>query len=225
MLDMMKLASLGLGLASMTGAFPMQKRATPVPADVPIVQVGSPIGSPQNVLQVYNNGAIFVDQILQFTASNSSKLHQNKVDNGADLPGSTQFDFVPINSTLMQYSNDGCYASPPTGLCYGHVRVHQDNSNLVLTVNNPGKADGEAPYLDKEFLSDDSGQLLQFWSYDTSSQVLSFIGAMQNETSDPAWGYQGPYQAQGYSGSSGLAVLANVKDSQGMWYFKNLKQM
>jgi len=229
MLDMIKFSALAFGM-TLVSAFPVEnvKRAGVTANDVPIVNIHDPISEPQNFLQIYKDGSTWVDQILQFTASNSSKLHQNKVDNGADLPGSTFFDFVPVDSTFMQYDNGNCLQSPPSGLCYGHMRVHDPStsaSDLVLSVNYPGRADGKSVYLDHESQSDDSSQLLQFFSFDTSSKELQFIGAMKNETGDPAYGWQGPFSAEGWESSNGLVRIANVDDAEGHWEFRNLRSM
>jgi hypothetical protein len=78
----------------------------------------------------------------------------------------------------------------------------------------------QSPYLDEESISDDSGQLLQFWSYDTSSDRLSFLGIAQNQKEDPAYAYMGPYAAEGYSESGSYWVLANENDAEGKSYFK-----
>jgi len=226
MLDMMiKFSALAITLVA---ALPVEnvKRAGATADDVPIVVIHNPISQPQNFLQIYKDGTTWVDQVTQFTASNSSKLHQNQVDNGADLPESTLFDFVPVDSTFMQYDNAQCLQSPSSGICYGHVRVHDPSaSDLVLSVNYPGKADGKSVYLDHESESDDSSQLLQFFSFDTSSKELQFIGATKNETSDPAYGYQGPYSAEGWESSKGLVRIANVNDAEGHWEFRNLRSM
>jgi len=224
---MIKFSALAFGM-TLVAAVPIDdvKRASPTANDVPVVDIHNPISRPQNILQVYSDNSTWVDQVTQFTASNSSKLLQNRVNGGVNTPGSTFFDFVPVDSTFMQYDNGKCLQSPPSGVCYGHVRVHDPSADdLVLSVNYPGHADGNPVYLNHESESDDSSQLLQFFSFDTSSKVLQFIGAMKNETTDPAYGWQGPFAAQGWESSKGLAVIANVQDAEGHWEFRNLRSM
>jgi len=246
--------TLSLLLATVsTNAFPLVqsrnsfvKRGGLHADDVPIVTIRDPIAQSQNILEVYHDQAktTYISEITQITASNSSQLNMHKVDSASgNIPSGTLFDFLPVDSTFMQYKNDRCGGEFTDGLCYGHVSVHQDvsvsesDSNLVLSVLYPGKADGNPIYLDTESRSDDSSQLLQFFSYDQSSQVLKFIGVPSNLTTDAEYGWKGPYGAMGFGDENqrakqaeaeaeerGVARVINVDDAAGDFVLRLLAQ-
>jgi hypothetical protein len=104
------------------------------------------------------------------------------------------------------------------------------------SLNSPGKADGNPIYLDTESRSDDSSQLLQFFSYDQSSQVLKFIGVPSNLTQDAEYGWTGPYgamgfgdenmraQAKGMRADENVARVINEDDAAGDFVLRLLAQ-
>lgn len=222
-------------LVTLAQAIPAQnpgtwKRASLNPNDVPIVTLHGAVNDrPKYFLQEYPEIEEGDSQTKIFYAeaqpsSEGTQLTQINSQDGSD--SKTSFDFIPVDSAFMGYSNEGCLGGDDDSLCYGHLRLSgsADDSGLglIVSVADPGRAITQIPTLDKESESDDSGQLLQFWSYKQSTGDLTFLGISQNPNATYSSEYQGPYGAEGYKESKGFVMIANKKDAEGSFVFDHL---
>jgi len=178
--------------------------------------------SPKYFLQKYRDGMVFYAS----AQSNDEGVQLMQYNSATESNAETSFDFIPVDSPFMEYSNKGCLSGQPDSLCYGHLRVSgtADDSGLglVVSVDDPGRAVTQIPYLDRETQSDDSGQLLQFFSLKPSTGDLAFLGISLNPNATYSSEYAGPYGAQGYQASKGFVEIANEKDAEGVFAFDDL---
>lgn len=78
---------------------------------------------------------------------------------------------------------------------YGHIAYGDKH----LTVNSPGKADGQNIQLsDQVSTSDDSSQMLQYWSLDVNEKTVKFLGAPK----DAPFETTGPFYPKSIEGDS-----------------------
>jgi len=122
---------------------------------------------------------------LSIGAEDGSTL---QVMQGDDLPG-TPFEFVPVNSTFMRYTQT-------PNMLYGHIAIATDPS-LHLSIDAPiTPGTGAFAYLAKVALLDDVSQLSQFWSLDVQTGGVAFLGQIWQPPEFPPPIY-GPMQPVG----------------------------
>jgi len=155
--------------------------------------------------QIFPTYGVYHDTIA---STEGSKLIANK-PSGDGTPAATEFTFIPADSTFMQYAQSD-------SLVYGHIAL-ASNTDLHLTVDLPGRADGQTPYLNTKFVTEDSSQLLQFWSYDLSNKIVTFIGR-SNRTVSPT--YTGPFAPARSTEDTEEVKLASQGDTFGRFFLR-----